>query len=206
MNSPEVYDKYKFRKVIVYGKYEHDKEMLVGPRVKDGVVGFDIVTPLVREDGTRVLVKRGWIRKEFANRGSRPESLVDEPIALQGFLTKGQRPNRFTPPSYPERNEWYIANIDEMSHWAGTQPVLVEEIIGGSSLMPSQYYYNMKHGIPIPREPTFEIANDHLQYLITWYSLSVITAAMLYYSVRRPKAAMEKIKKIRRQTNSHWGQ
>ncbi|KAJ1912555.1 surf-like protein, partial [Mycoemilia scoparia] len=68
-------DEHQFRKVIVYGLFDHDKEMLVGPKVKDGNVGHDVVTPLIREDGSRILVKRGWIKKEFANKSTRPESL-----------------------------------------------------------------------------------------------------------------------------------
>ncbi|MDY7087753.1 MAG: SURF1 family protein, partial [Actinomycetota bacterium] len=48
-------------KVTVSGRYDPAHEIQARGRTVDGDVGFEIVTPLVLDDGTAVLVDRGWV-------------------------------------------------------------------------------------------------------------------------------------------------
>jgi cytochrome oxidase assembly protein ShyY1 len=48
-------------KVTVTGRYDPAHEILARGRTVDGAVGFEIVTPLLLDDGTAVLVDRGWV-------------------------------------------------------------------------------------------------------------------------------------------------
>lgn len=48
-------------RVTVTGRYDPAHEFLVRGRSVNGRVGFEVVTPLVRADGTAVLVDRGWV-------------------------------------------------------------------------------------------------------------------------------------------------
>jgi cytochrome oxidase assembly protein ShyY1 len=48
-------------KVTVTGRYDPAHEIQVRGRTVDGAVGFEIVTPLLLDDGTAVLVDRGWV-------------------------------------------------------------------------------------------------------------------------------------------------
>src|SRR4051812_44122526 len=48
-------------KVTVSGRYDSAHEIQARGRTLDSDVGFEIVTPLVLDDGTAVLVDRGWI-------------------------------------------------------------------------------------------------------------------------------------------------
>ncbi|GAA4706599.1 SURF1 family cytochrome oxidase biogenesis protein [Phytohabitans rumicis] len=48
-------------RVTATGRYDTANEILVRGRTVDGKVGFEVVTPLVRADGSAVLVDRGWV-------------------------------------------------------------------------------------------------------------------------------------------------
>lgn len=48
-------------KVIVTGRYDSGRQILLSARSHDGDVGVGVVTPLLLDDGRAVLVDRGWL-------------------------------------------------------------------------------------------------------------------------------------------------
>ena len=64
MSSLSVVPDFAFRKVLLKGKFDYSHAMLVGPRVRDGTHGYHLVVPLVRSDGSTVLVDRGFVTQE----------------------------------------------------------------------------------------------------------------------------------------------
>jgi cytochrome oxidase assembly protein ShyY1 len=51
----------EWTRVSASGGYDESNEVLVRGRTSDGVVGFEVVTPLVLADGSAVLIDRGWM-------------------------------------------------------------------------------------------------------------------------------------------------
>jgi surfeit locus 1 family protein len=107
--------------------------MLLGPRVREGKRGFQLITPLVRTDGSTILVNRGFILNEFADPSTRAED--NDEVDVIGILRTSHTRNNFTPENRPEDGEWYWLDVDAMSAFAGgeeagVQPVLVEEVFG----------------------------------------------------------------------------
>lgn len=105
--------------------------MLLGPRVREGVHGYHVVTPLVRSDGSTVLVDRGFIAKEFAESFTRGEGEVE----IMGMLRTSHTRNSFTPDNIPSEQMWYWADVDAMADYVGgeadnVQPVFIEQIYG----------------------------------------------------------------------------
>ncbi|CAI4038805.1 hypothetical protein SMKI_06G1530 [Saccharomyces mikatae IFO 1815] len=45
----------------------------------------------------------------------------------------------------------------------------------------------IKAGVPIGRKPTIDLKNNHLQYLVTWYGLSLLSTIFLIVALRKVK-------------------
>ncbi|KAK0500566.1 mitochondrial protein required for respiration [Armillaria luteobubalina] len=167
-----------WRRVVVRGKWDHAHTMLFPLRVREGVVGVHLVTPLIREDGSTILINRGFLSQEHAENHAwdRPEDEVE----VFGMLRTSQPRNAFTPDNHPEEGIWYWYDVNAMTEYAGgeqsnVQPVYLEQIFEGHA---GQASYCIDHGIPVGRPPTVDLRNSHLSYVITWYSLSALTAFM----------------------------
>lgn len=107
--------------------------MIFAPRVREGVHGVHVVTPLVRENGSTVLVDRGFVSKERLDSGAYLQD--DGEVEIIGMLRTSQKRNRFTPDNKPENGTWYWTDVEAMAEYAGgekagVQPVFVEQIFG----------------------------------------------------------------------------
>ncbi|KAL0071729.1 surf-like protein [Marasmius tenuissimus] len=173
-----VLPEFVWRKVSLKGRWDHEHTMIFAPRVREGVHGVHVVTPLLRENGTTVLVNRGFIPKEFAQNMS--FSKEEGEVELTGMLRTSQPRNTFTPDNLPEEGQWYWTDVDAMAEYAGgeqanVQPVFVEQIFDGHA---GDAAYCLSKGIPVGRPATVDLRNAHLSYVITWYGLSALTSIL----------------------------
>ncbi|KAJ1735497.1 surf-like protein [Coemansia biformis] len=192
--TSEEIDRNEYRRVIVHGEFDHAGEMLIGPRSYEGEPGFIVVTPLVREDGSRVLVNRGWIKRAMRDPQTRPASQDPGPVTLVAFVRRPPRKNTFAPASDPQANEWFSLELPLMADRARSQEVLLDAIQPESA---TAGIHDIKHGIPLGTSMQIDIRNSHLQYLLTWYALGVLTSAMLVFKLRKPLSAAARVKQLR---------
>jgi len=167
------------------GRWDYDHTIIVGPRTRDGTAGYHVIVPLVRSNGTTVLVDRGFVSKDAFERFSQAPR-TDEEILVQGMLRVSQVRNTFTPDNHPEKGEWYWADVNAMAEYAGgekanVQPVFVEEIFG-ARLVGARFLIThtcaeghageaavrLKEGIPVGKSPVVEMRNSHMSYVVTW--------------------------------------
>lgn len=126
--DPDAISEFDYRRVYATGHYNHDKEMLVGPRMHDGEDGFLVVTPLERgDDQSTVLVNRGWISKKQMAQKDRPHGLPKGEVTVEGLLREPWKKNMFTPENKPAEGKFYFPDIVEMAELAGSQPVWIEQ-------------------------------------------------------------------------------
>ncbi|CAG8492894.1 2914_t:CDS:2 [Ambispora gerdemannii] len=179
----DVLDELLYRRVYATGQFRHDQEMLLGIRHYDNKPGYLVITPLERENGSTVLVKRGWISKEKADPAIRPKSQAKGIVSVEGLLRKSDKKNWNTPVNNPDKNQWLWTDLEMMAERTGAQPVLIEQ-----SLEVPHYATNtlIDDGIPIGKLPQVEFRNTHLEYAITWYTLSFATTIMLYILFKKP--------------------
>ncbi|KAL1995494.1 hypothetical protein VTN49DRAFT_1681 [Thermomyces lanuginosus] len=197
--DPSAVSEFDYRRIVTTGYLRHDQEMLVGPRMRDGEEGYMVFTPLERGEGqSTVLVNRGWISKKFADQKDRsPEGVPREKVVVEGLLREPVKKNMFTPDNKPEEGRFYFPDIKQMAELTGAQPVLIEE-----TMVPDLVEELNRHdkGIPIARPPEVNLRNNHLQYIFTWYGLSLATTIMLWMVVRkRPNEAVRRVRQ-----NRYW--
>ncbi|KAK3693795.1 SURF1 family-domain-containing protein [Podospora appendiculata] len=183
--DPDAIDDFDYRRVWTTGHFRHDKEMLVGPRMRDGEQGYMVVTPLEREGGPEatVLVNRGWISKKLEDQRARPDSVKPGEVRIEGMLRKPWKKNMFTPDNRPDIGEFYFPDVHQMAALTGSQPVWVEQTMDPDLL---QVYDYETRGIPIGRPAEVNLRNNHAQYIFTWYGLALATSVMFWMVVKKP--------------------
>ena len=55
------WSQWRYRRVVATGRFDAGRQILLDNKVHRGIVGFDVVTPLVLDDGRVVLVDRGFV-------------------------------------------------------------------------------------------------------------------------------------------------
>lgn len=159
----------EFRRVVARGVLLHDKETLVHGLAPGEVPGrarqgFYVVTPLEREDGSFVLVNRGFVPTERGPPGSRKEGQVAGQTAVAGMLRASERRALFVPEPKPERGEWFhrdIAGIAAAKSLSGVAPYMIE---ADASPNPG--------GWPRGGQLRVDLPNNHLQYAFTWFGIA----------------------------------
>lgn len=163
--------------VEITGRFLHDKELHLGARSQRGNVGLHILTPLVRDDGTTVLVNRGWVPPEKKEPDTRADAQLPGNVTVRGIATPGAGKNVFTPDNDPVKNYWLYVDYGQMSAAVGRdlQPVVVD---ADETPNPG--------GFPIGKQTRLDLPNDHLGYAITWYALALALAAVyVLWNVQR---------------------
>ncbi|KIL71702.1 hypothetical protein M378DRAFT_115103 [Amanita muscaria Koide BX008] len=184
-----VIPEFTFRKVFLKGRWDHAHTMLMGPRVREGVHGVHVVTPLIRENGSTVLVDRGFVSNDHLKDAAFQKEQRE--VEMLGMLRTSQGRNVFTPDNHPEQGQWYWNDVPAMAKQAGgaaggVQEVFIEQIFEGHA---GEANTRLSKGVPIGRPPTVELRNSHLSYVVTWYSLSALTAAMFVALLKKRKQA-----------------
>jgi surfeit locus 1 family protein len=177
----DVIPEFVFRKVIITGQWDHARTMFLKPRVNDGVHGVHVVTPLVRDNGTTVLVDRGFVSNEVAS--SQSFGKPSGQVTVLGMIRTSQTRNAFTPDNEPTQNNWYWTDVNAMADHAGgqaaqVQPVFIEQIFEGDA---GEAQLHLHNGMPLGRPPTVDIRNAHLSYIITWYVFGIEIRSISFY-------------------------
>uniref|UniRef100_A0A0H5GAB2 SURF1-like protein n=1 Tax=Leucosporidium scottii TaxID=5278 RepID=A0A0H5GAB2_9BASI len=200
--DPAAVPEFAYRKVYVTGEYDYEHELELGPKTREGELGYHVVTPLKRGEGQdTIMVNRGFVKREKRDREDRPASLVScshpcegRPLTIFAEQEKGQvevvgmlrdqeARNSFTPVNNPEKEQWVFSDIEEMAKHTGSEPVLVDEVFG-------EIATKLNAGIPVGRPAEIHLRNQHMTYAVTWYALSVATAFMFFRLVKKPTSAV----------------
>lgn len=174
-----------FRRVRATGRFDIDREALVRFRIRDGLPGYEALTPLVVDGRTAVLVDRGWLPLDVGDAVARTALAVPAgEVTVTGLLLTGEGAARFRPEQRADgRLVIGAIAVDELQRRLGYDlyPGFVQLQEPDD---PSQF------PAPLPEPDLGE--GPHLTYALQWFSFATIAAggwALLVRSSRTRAAA-----------------
>ncbi|MEN3950998.1 SURF1 family protein [Iodidimonas sp. SYSU 1G8] len=177
----EVPDDWEYRHVTVTGEFLHDKESYLQAQSGNGNFGWQVITPLRRDDGTVVLVNRGWVPYEQRAPEARPDGLVSGTVTVTGLVRLPWQQKwlarHFIPPADLEKKLFFEGDLAHMAraHGLKTLPVFVE---ADETLNPG--------GWPKGGQTVLKLQDPHLSYALQWFAFA-ITALVIFVLYHRRK-------------------
>lgn len=169
-----------YRRVRVVGAFSPEHTVYLDNRLRHGVPGFEIVTPLRIGDSARyVAVNRGWIAGT-GRRDTLPK--VDTPpgqATVEGTVVPAQRVYQLNHPG-PEGNVWLSFSVDRLRKESrlDLQPLLVQQESA------------LDDGLQRVWERPDTGREKHLAYAFQWFAMALaIVAAYAGFGFRRAPAA-----------------
>ena len=171
-------------RVQVTGRFLHDKETYIGPRLyprPDGrqEQGVHVLTPLVRDDGAGVvLIDRGWVPLDRRDPSSRPEGQVQGSVTISAIGRVPQERAFMQPDNDPATRTFFWLDMQALAAIAGVDPLMPLVLQADATPNPG--------GLPIGGRTIVALKNDHLSYALTWYGLALtLVGVFIAASFRR---------------------
>ncbi len=178
----------EFRRVVVRGRFLHDKELYVLNRTHKSVVGVHVITPLRRnliDGGGVVLINRGWVPHDRQDPARRPTGQLDGNLEITGVVRIGVTARgKFTPANDAARGQWYAPAPLAMAQAVGVDaPNLIVEADAGAN----------PGGLPVGGQTMTTLVNNHLSYALTWFGLALaLVIIYLVYIFHRARTSSQK--------------
>ncbi|MDQ0470407.1 SURF1 family protein [Labrys wisconsinensis] len=157
----------EYRHVALSGTFRHQDEVHVFTDLPDAKgpargIGYWVLTPLVQDDGSIVLINRGFVPKGREDPATRPEGQVGGRAAVTGLMRWSEERNLFTPADTPAKGEWYTRDTAAIGAARGLDRVAPFYVDADAS---------PPGGLPQGGETRLVFPNRHLEYALTWYGL-----------------------------------
>lgn len=171
----------RFRRASLTGQFLHDHEFYRAAQTYGRKRGWDVITPMRLGGGRTILVNRGWVPTEKKPAESRPESLVEGTVTIEGIVRLGgwQGMDFVRPENDPAGNVWVWMDLDRMAETAGLDRVVTEVYVDAAEGQTAGAY-------PIGGQTRVNLRNEHLEYALTWFMLAAGLLAIYFLYHWRP--------------------
>lgn len=172
-------DRDEYRHVTATGTFDHEKEVLVQAVTERGA-GFWVVSPLRQDNGTTILINRGFVPADRREAASRADGETTGAIQVTGLLRISEPGGAFLRSNDPNAGRWYsrdVAAIAKAEGLANTAPYFID-----ADATPNP------GGLPVGGLTVVQFRNTHLVYAITWYAMALMSAGAAIFVYRRRSA------------------
>lgn len=154
--------------VAITGTFSGDTLRVLVSQKQIGA-GHRLITAFETAEG-RILIDRGFVAVQ-----DQDVVTPKDAVTVTGNLQWPQETDGFTPEADREANLWFARDVPLMAAELDTRPIL---LVARALSEPEALV------TPLPVD-TSRIPNDHLQYMITWFSLAAIWLLMSLLFLRR---------------------
>ncbi|WP_311224241.1 MULTISPECIES: SURF1 family protein [unclassified Acidovorax] len=173
---------YEYLPVSASGRWLSDKTVLTQAVTELGA-GFWVMTPLQQQDGTQVLVNRGYIPSDQrAQWQSGPANQTTAAEAtVQGLLRISEPVGGFLRRNDPAAQRWHSRDVAAIASAQGLRNAAPFFIDAG---LPGAQTAAATNAWPRAGMTVIRFANSHLVYALTWFGLALMTVIAWVYVAR----------------------
>ncbi len=174
----------EYRTMRVSGTFDHGGERHFFA-THNGQPGFYVYTPMRLEDGAVLFVNRGFVPYDLKDPALRAQGQVTGEVTVTGYARAEllEKPSAIVPENDPAKNIFYWKDLSTMTSTTGVDANLVLPFfmdVDASQTVPG--------GLPQGGVTQFSLANNHLQYAVTWYGLAgALVVVVIAVGLRRRK-------------------
>ena len=179
-------DPLEYRTVRLTGRFDAEAEVLRRGVVRDGMPGFHVITPLVLDDGSAVMVDRGWVPQEFDSVPVAAAAPAAGEVEVEGWAFPPDVPPTgalasLAPRDPPSGRLVQVAYVD-VERLAGQVPhplLSVKVVLDAPARAPGDA------SLPLPPRAPEVAFGPHLGYALQWFAFVVITLVGYVALLRR---------------------
>ncbi|EGT46255.1 CBN-SFT-1 protein [Caenorhabditis brenneri] len=191
----------EYCRVKVTGEFLHSKEFVISPRgrfdpgkkqsASAGSMlsenemsshGGHLITPFrLKSSGKIILINRGWIPTFLFSPESHLKTNPNGVITLEAIVRKTEKRPQFVGQNVPEQGVWYYRDLEQMAKAHGTEPVWLDAAYDLKISIPE----TTVPGGPIGGQTNINVRNEHMNYLTTWFTLTLVTMLMWIHKFRK---------------------
>jgi surfeit locus 1 family protein len=165
----------EYSRVKFEARFDNSREALVfaAPSTfrPDAVgLGYWVFTPARLDDGSTVMVNRGFVPDGRQDPKSRSIGQVAGPVEITGAMRWPDGRHWFTPNDDPTHNLWFTPD---------PQSIAAAKGLDSRASPIARFYVEQESPVPpggLPQPGTLKVAlpDNHLQYALTWYGLAAV--------------------------------
>lgn len=177
---------HEYLAVQLRGHWLADKTLLSQATTRLGA-GYWVMTPLERDDGTQVLVNRGFVPADQRARWAEQpvQATPGGPVTVQGLLRMSEPGGGFLRRNDPAQSRWHSRDMAAMAQalqLPQAAPYFVDAGVPQAQPTPDLGAANTEQRPsaqgPWPREglTVVRFTNTHLSYALTWFAMALMVA------------------------------
>jgi surfeit locus 1 family protein len=156
-----------YRHVRLRGRFDATQEVLVRFRSRRGLPGYEVVTPLVVDDGAAVLIDRGWVPLDLGDRW--PDAKSAPPsgeVQVTGLLASPEPGNATVSVHAPKRRVTGAIRVSAQRREFAYPRLYGLHVLADE--LPDAHEY------PIAVDPPDLTEGPHLSYAVQWFSFTTV--------------------------------
>lgn len=173
----------QYRQVEFSGRYDNENNFLLDNRIHQGQVGYDLITPVITDSNSVVLVNRGWLPQGSSREELPVPAVIDGDVTLRGSI--------YVPIGTPFVLDDAIT-FDRGPRVAQVlNPVQMAEAAGYSASLLFPYSVRLAEGAPgvLVRDwPLISTTPEkHRGYAVQWFAMALVLLGLYLYYCTRPE-------------------